>query len=163
MLHFLKQNWGNLASVVGLVVSLAVLWVAKKAKDAAEGARSLARLKSLLEELESAGNRVQSIRAHLKDRKWDLVDLLVDQALSACRSALKRWADHLAESSRDNLVAACRLLRSILETCVKASTGEPSDEQWRLAMNAQQEARELMSTALGQVKGAEERSGRPNG
>ena len=37
---FLKQNWGNLASVVGLGVSLCVLFVAQRAKEAAEGARS---------------------------------------------------------------------------------------------------------------------------
>ena len=52
------------------------------------------RLKSLLEELESAGNRVQLIGVLLKDRKWDMVGLLVDEALSACRSALARWVDH---------------------------------------------------------------------
>jgi hypothetical protein len=158
MADFLKQNWGNLASAVGLVVSVWVLIVARKAREAAEEALSLARLKSLLEELDSAGNKVQLIGVLLKDQKWDMVELLVDEALSACRSALARWADHLAESSRDNLIAACTLLRSVADKCVAASTAQLSDEEWREAMSAQREARELMSTALGQVKRAEERS-----
>jgi hypothetical protein len=38
---FLHQNWGNVASVIGLVVSIATLVVANKARDAAEAAKAL--------------------------------------------------------------------------------------------------------------------------
>jgi len=41
MADFLKQNWGNLASVLGLSVSVWVLVVARKAREAAEDAALL--------------------------------------------------------------------------------------------------------------------------
>lgn len=39
LVDFFSKHWGNLASVLGLVVSLATLAVAGKARDAAEAAR----------------------------------------------------------------------------------------------------------------------------
>ncbi len=160
MADFLKQNWGNLEAYSGWSSAWWWMWIAQKAREAAEEARSLARLKSLLEELESARNRVQLVGVLLRDRKWEIVQWLVEEALMTCRSALARWGDHLTESSRNNLAGARDLLRSIAEACVSASVGQLTDDEWHL--KAQREAGEFMSPALGQVKGAEERSIRAN-
>jgi len=46
-----SNHWGNVASVLGLVVSVATLAVATKARQAAEAARVVARRQSLAEAL----------------------------------------------------------------------------------------------------------------
>ena len=158
---FFQQNWGNLASVLGLSISVCVLLVAQKAREAAEQARSLARLKSLVEELESAANSVQLIGVLLKDRKWDVVHFLADEALSVCQASLTRWGDQLMES-KSGLYNACTELRSISDSCVASVARTLSDEDWLGTIRAQREARVLISSALGHVRKAEERSTRSN-
>jgi hypothetical protein len=157
MSDLLKQNWGNLASVLGLGVSVWVLVVAQKAREAAEEARGAARLKSLLEELELANNKSQLLGVFLIQRKWEIVQLLVDEALGACQSALARWGDHLTHS-KNSLLDVCTVFRSISEACLSSTTRPVSEEEWQQTMRAQREARELISVVLGQVRKAEERS-----
>ena len=161
MNHFLRDNWGNLASVFGLGVSVWVLLVAQKAREAAEEARAFARLKSLLEELASANNKIELVGVFLRGRKWEIVQLLTDEALSACRSALARWGDHLIES-RNDLLNICTLFRSISDNCASFETRQYTEEEWQQTMRAQREARELISIVLGQVRRAGERSTQAN-
>lgn len=52
---FFALNWGNVASVLGLAVSLVTLAVASKAREAAEAAKAMARSKSVYSCLNAGG------------------------------------------------------------------------------------------------------------
>ncbi len=156
---FLRQNWGNLASVLGLGVSLWVLVVAQKARAAAEGARAVSRLKSLVEELEEASTRIQQVGIFLRDRKWDVVQLRVEEILGSCKSVLARWGDRLNESSSNNLRSASTMTRSIARAAAESSVRELSQAEHRQALDAQLDAAELISSVLGEARKTEERSG----
>jgi len=158
---FFKQNWGNVASVLGLGISVWVLIVAHGARAAAEQARSLARLKSLVEELESAANKVQLIGIFLRDRKWEIAHLLADEALSVCRATLTRWGDQFMES-KNSLYNACTELQSISDSCITSVAVALTATDWQQTIRAQREARKLISSVVGRAKKAEERSGKTN-
>ena len=68
---FLALNWGNVASVLGLAVSLVTLAVASKAREAAEAARAIARRQSLTEVLQDAVRKNEQVGLFLSQRKWD--------------------------------------------------------------------------------------------
>ena len=157
MAEFLKGNWGNLASVLGLGISLCVLWIAKKARDAAEEARLFARIKSLVEELEDANHKTQRAGVYLRDQKWEIAQLLTDEILGACRASLARWGDQLRDS-KNNLLRACTVLSSVGESCRSAATAPLAEDAWRQTMAAQLEALQLVGSTLGEVRRAEERS-----
>ena len=157
MAEFLKQNWGNVASVLGLAVSVCVLIVAEKAREAAEKARSYARVKSLVEELEEANNKIHRAGGYLRDRKWEIAQFLTDETLAACRSALARWSRELHES-KNTLLRACTVLGSVGDSCRSAAVEQLVGSEWQLSMAAQLEALELISTVLGQVRKTEEGS-----
>jgi hypothetical protein len=157
MADFLRQNWGNLASVVGLSVSVWVLIVAQKAREAAEEARALARLKVLVEELDEASSKIQQLGIFLREQKWDLVQLRIEEILGSCKSVLARWGDHLIGDSRNNLLKASNITRSIALVAGKSSVRQLTEAE-RLRMSSGQiRAAELISTALGEARKVEER------
>ena len=61
VVEFFSHHWGNLASVLGLIVSLATLAVATKARQAAEAAKAAARRQSLTEVLQDTVRKSSAV------------------------------------------------------------------------------------------------------
>jgi len=155
---FIAQNWGNLASVAGLGISVWVLVVAKKAKRAAEEARSAARLKSLTEVLEEAANKTLQVGIFLRGQKWDIVHLRAEEVSGSCRLVLGRWDDHLTEPAKNDLIDAIASVDSIAGVAADSSMRQLTTEDLERALYAQVEAVGLISSVLGRARKAEERS-----
>lgn len=160
MADFLKQNWGNLASALGLSVSVWVLIVARKAQEAAEDARALARLKSLVEELGEANSKIQQLGIFLRDQKWDVVQLRVEEILGSCKLVVARWGDHLVGDSRNNPLTASTITRDIARVAAESSIRQLTEAERRQILKGQLEAVDLISGVLGEARKAEERSPR---
>jgi hypothetical protein len=128
MTSFLAQNWGNVASVAGLGISIWVLVVARKAKQAAEGARFYARLETIVEDLEEANNKAGFVGVFLRDQKWEVAQLFADEVLSICGSALSRSGDQLRES-RKSLIDVSAIMRQIGSHCRTAATKVLTQEE----------------------------------
>jgi len=79
-LDFLLQNWGNLASVLGVMVSVATLAVVTKARQAAEAAKTVARRQSLTEVLQDAVRKNEQIGLFLPQQALN-VDESLDRVL----------------------------------------------------------------------------------
>jgi hypothetical protein len=135
-----------------------VLLVAQKARQAAEEASAVARLKSLVEELGQASVKVQQVGLFLRDRKWDIVQLRAEEILGGCELVLTRRGDHLDESSRNNLRSASTLARSIAGTAAESSMRELSQAERRQVLDAQLDAAKLIAAVVGGAQRAEERS-----
>jgi hypothetical protein len=155
---FLRMNWGNLASVLALGVSVWVLVVADKAKNAAEGARALARKRSLIEELNETNTRMQPVGLWVRDQKWEIVQLRTQELLGSCKSVLSRWFDNLMGVSANDLRTVCTLLLSIASLAGEASLRQLDEQERRQMLDAQLRAGELISDALGRSHRSEERS-----
>ena len=110
---FLANNWGNLASIIGLVVSVWTLIVATGAKKAAQEAIRESRRQKLSEELQNAVYRLEQLGHHILLRKWEIAYIRAQEIASACSLVLRRWPDTLNEASKDRiLLAQSRLRRS---------------------------------------------------
>lgn len=158
MSEFLRENWGNLASVVGLAVAALTFLMARGAKQAAEEALSVARSRSFVETLEEATSKIQQVGIFLRQRKWELAQLRVEEVLGSCKAALARWDDPTFRPARNNLRTVCTQLRSLAALSGRWSTAEPTPEEHRQGLAAQSRSSELISGALGQVRKTEERS-----
>src|SRR5579863_7632899 len=84
------KNWGNLASVWGLGVSIYVLWVAQGAKTAAEKAtaeaeeaakmaKASARTRGALEDLQIALAASRQVSNHAGIKNWQVVRLKAEE------------------------------------------------------------------------------------
>lgn len=160
--QFLRKNWGNVASVWGLGVSIYVLWVAKgaraaaanaqaEAEQAAEDAREASRVRAALAELQDAAEKIKQIGLFTTARKWDLVQLRAEEVMEICRTTLARWGDFPAlKGPRNRLNDAANQMRTVAE---EASKSEPDSEGVR---TAQLDAHETLSAIVGKILKEEE-------
>jgi hypothetical protein len=88
---------GTVVSVGGVGLSIWVLIVAKGAKRAADAANAAARKRNLVEELESAAQKIQQIGVLIQQEEWVAAQMRIDEVFASCRTTLARWPDHLSE------------------------------------------------------------------
>jgi hypothetical protein len=114
--QFTTQNWGNIASVWGLVVSFYLLFVATGARRAAQEARSAERLRTALAGLEDAAAKCIQVGQFARNQKWDVVELRAQEVMARCRTTLAAWGDNSAlRESRNKLLEVAVLMESIIQ------------------------------------------------
>ena len=77
---------GGLASVIGLIITARVYFVAKDAKQAAQEALVLARSRNLVEELDDASQKLQQIGISLHQQEWFATSFRMNEIAAICRS-----------------------------------------------------------------------------
>jgi hypothetical protein len=144
---FAWRNWGNIASVWGLLVSIYVLFVAKGARTAAREAR----LRTVLEDLADASQKCDDVGLFAEDQKWPLVKLRAAEVEATCRSITARWEkDGALKQSRNNVLQVADLMLSIVE----AIDDQTQDRQTILA--AQRKSNTKLAVVVGKMQGREE-------
>ncbi|HEV2221627.1 MAG TPA: hypothetical protein VGR84_01355 [Candidatus Acidoferrales bacterium] len=157
----LSNNWGSMASVLGLGVSIATFLVAKRAKTAAEDAKREARRRNLSEDLQDARTKSEQAGLFINETKWDIVFVRSQEIASICSLVLKRWSDELSEASKEQIRLARDEASSISRVATRASVRQPSESQLRSLTAAQRKLNELLSSELGESLKVIERSGQP--
>jgi hypothetical protein len=161
---FLLSLIGTAASVVGLLISLYVLRVAKGARQAARAAEIVARRRNLVEELDDASYKLQQLGHFLGQEQWIGVQIRTDEILSICRAALTRWSDELSLERRDEMLTATTLVHSIATRSAQFSQQQPpSPTDKRRLADTHLKASGLLNGALGAARRREERGHSING
>ncbi len=143
---FATENWGSIASVWGLAVSIYVLFVAKGARKAAEDARSAERVRTALEELEDSADKCTELGQFARDKKWDLVHLRAHEVMESCRITVARWGeDQALKDSRNKVLQVATLMRSIVEETHNANVNQ------RTVLEAQLNSAEKLSAVVGRM------------
>jgi hypothetical protein len=154
---------GGAASVIGLVITVWVLFVARSARRAAEEASALARKRNLVEELDDASHKLQQVGIFLHQQEWFGIQLRIDEVAAICRAALTRWPDHLNEARKNDVLTAVQLTRSIASLSAELTGREPSAVETRRLKSTHSRASELINDALGEARRGEERNNIENG
>jgi len=154
MADFLAQNWGNLASVAGLVFSILAFVFAKRASTAAREARDAAMRQSLGEDMHGASRSAQEIVTYLRDGKSEMALLRMGDLMNQASYLIARWETRLSEKSRNNLLDGAEELRSMHGVLTKSARGPSAEKQKaRLATAAQR-----VSSIFNEERGAAARA-----
>jgi len=156
-MEFLAANWGNLASVFGFAISIATLWVAQKAEEAARGARDAARQRTLVEELQEAMAKAEQVGVFLSLARWEIVWLRAQEIVSASSTVRSRWEDRLSEGSQANLLVVRQLSQTMAVAALEAMTASPSPLQINHMATAHGRILELLAAEVGRVLASSER------
>jgi hypothetical protein len=144
--QLIRQNWGDIASVWGLGVSIYVLYIAKRAREAAEEVRSTERIRTVLEELQEAAQKCTQVGQFARDEKWDLVHLRAQEVMTSCRLVIARWGtDDVLKDSRNSLLQVATQMRSIVEATHEANV------RGRAIQDAQIRSDEKLAMVVGTV------------
>jgi hypothetical protein len=102
MVDFLAGNWGNVASVAGLVFSILAFVFSKRASKAAREARDAAFLRSLSEEMNGANRMAGEIVTYVAMERGDMALLRTSELMNQTSYFLARWDNRLSEESTYN-------------------------------------------------------------
>ena len=72
MQSFLLQNWGNVASLIGLLFSFLAFIFSRRASRAAEQAQDFALTRSLGEDMNNASKTASGIIAYVRSEKAEM-------------------------------------------------------------------------------------------
>ncbi|HEY7365872.1 MAG TPA: hypothetical protein VIE37_17385 [Methylomirabilota bacterium] len=148
--EFVVHHWGNLASVLGLAVSVATLAVASKAREAAEAARAVGRRQSLTEVLQDAVRKNEQVGLFLAQRKWDVVWLRAQETANVASLSLARWPLELSADSKDNLLRSQQLANSIASVALRVAGAAPTAPDIERISQAQGRVGQLLAAELGE-------------
>lgn len=108
---------GTIAGVAGFGISVALIFITSRAKDAAERAertvQAFSRKRDLVEELEAVSHKADQLGALIQHEQWFAVQMRIQEIHATCIEARNRWPDGLTEEKRGDLLAAAELARSI--------------------------------------------------
>lgn len=155
--NFFSTSWGDIATLIGLLVSIWVLIVARKAKEAADAVRAEAHLRNISEDLLEMQRKSEQVGIFISENKWDVVYLRAQEVAGACSVVKERWRE-LSEESKKNILAAQIQFGEIARVAVSAKAGAPSTKRVLGLSKAHQAAHDLVSAELGIALGAVERS-----
>jgi hypothetical protein len=126
--EFLAANWGNLASVAGLLVSLGALFFARSAAKTAKLVRQEMQRYNLHETLATLVARIQELLMLERLKQWDLVRLRSDDVVASLALITTKWKVILGVKNTKDLLQAKRRVRSVAQILDKISPDLPESK-----------------------------------
>jgi hypothetical protein len=96
------QNWGNIASVVGVVISVFAWWRAQSASKAAKRALAAEYQRTLAQELRSCSEKVRVVGQLCWSNDWLRAREETDEIAQRITVAQNRWKDQLVDNTSRN-------------------------------------------------------------
>jgi hypothetical protein len=126
MRNFLLLNWGNLASIVGLVFSFLAFIFSKRASRAAKQAQQFALTRSLGEDINNASKTASEIAAYVRSEKPEMAVVRIGELISATSYTISRWDAKLSESSKNRLLKTREQLHLVHDLLGKSAIADLS-------------------------------------
>jgi hypothetical protein len=96
------QNWGNIASAVGVVISVFAWWRAQGASMAAKRALATQFQRTLAQELRSCSEKVRLVAKLCGNGDWLRAREETDEVIQRLTVAQNRWKDQLVDNTSRN-------------------------------------------------------------
>ena len=149
MFEHLARNWGNWASVAGLIFSFLAFIFSKRASKAAAQARDSVLRRSLTQDMNDASRTAADIVRFVGINRGDMALLRAGELLSQTSYYITRWDDKLSDPSRANLRRAQDKLLSINRMLTSKNIDEMTPSQKVTLAQACQAANLVFSEEYG--------------
>lgn len=155
---FLKLNWGNVASVVGVGLSFTAAFFAASASQAAREARDSLLARTLEQEINDAHRLVSELITLVEGEQFQLATRQCSELLDLPTRIRIRWDGHLNTASKDNLILARQQLENI-HTVLRKSTGPVPQREGEKLLKACIEVRTIFVQEQAVIMRAADRGG----
>jgi hypothetical protein len=156
MVEFLKANWGNIASALGLVASSLAFVFSKSASKAAKQARSSVLQQSLGQEMNSANRIAREITTYASTDRGEIALLRIGELLDMTHYLVARWSSRLEENSRNNLLLPREQLQSAHDVLSRGELANLAQKDRRILQAACQRISGIFSQEYGTAVKADE-------
>jgi hypothetical protein len=151
MIDFLAGNWGNVASVAGLVFSILAFVFSKRASKAAQEARNATLLRSLSEEMNGANRMAGEIGTYVGIGRGDMALLRTSELMNQISYFMARWDNRLSEEPKNNLLSAREQLRLIHKVLSKGTIADLNPKGKAELVQACQQVNAIFSEEYGRA------------
>jgi hypothetical protein len=149
------HNWGNIASVVGVAISVFAWWRARDASKAAKRALATQHQRTLAQELRSCSEKVRIVAKLCGNGDWLRAREETDEIVQRLTVAQNRWGDQLVDNvSRNELDLVVKHLGYLGSQIVRFNSGATADGQ----MDALDRALNLVTRKLAAEVGKHEKA-----
>ncbi|MEP7353241.1 MAG: hypothetical protein ABI824_08430 [Acidobacteriota bacterium] len=129
MAEFFAQNWGNLASVVGLVFSFLAFIFSKRASRAAEAARDSVLRRSLSQDMSDASRLASDIAKYVRAENSEMSVIFTEELWNQTSYYVRRWDRELSEQCKIDLDQAREQLALIQKHLRRCNIGAMNPRQ----------------------------------
>jgi hypothetical protein len=157
MLEFLARQWGDAASLAGLVISVFTLLFARRASKAAEEARDSVLRQTLRQDMEACGRLATDIEAFVELGQIDCAGLRARDLMHQIAFLRARWETKLPEQSQNSLLMAHKQLEYIQREMSKLPTAAMTPRARKLLTQACHEVSIIFSRERGAATAQSER------
>ncbi len=152
MKDFFLNNWGNLASVAGLIFSFLAFLFSKSASKAAKQARNLAQSRSLAEGLNDIGRSARDLIGDIEKERNEHACERARDLSSNLQYLCARWVKLLPQKSKNNLMKAREQLASIHEVLILYSNNDIASQNRPELIKSAFRVSELISQEYGSAQ-----------
>jgi hypothetical protein len=150
--RWLAQNWGNVASVVGLGVGVWVLTVSHGARKAALEAKRISEQRSLANDLRVLAEDVKYLSGFCDESRWDLAGHIAVRLAQDLALRKARWNHRLDVGSRRSLNSVLAQLGTAATQLRKFRSAPPSDPDKQSLVEAVGRVGVALSTEVGRYE-----------
>jgi hypothetical protein len=144
---FASRNWGSIASVWGLGVSIYLISIARGARKAAQEAKVGEKARTALQELRQAAEKNIHIGQFARTFKWDALEIRAEEVMNCCYETVARWKDDPQfKQSCDDLLMVAVQMRSIIVEAGKKRVDAPN------IVDSQLLCGEKLNTVIGRIQ-----------
>jgi hypothetical protein len=158
---WLSTNWGNIASVIGVVISVFTLRSARKASRAAEEAKQYILIRTMSQDLSHAEQLAADIYAALKGSNHDAAGMRCRDLNDLVQRFSARWASQLSEQSRNNMLRAREKLTGLERGFEKMLDPSDQDKTVRL-LRVSREVTKIFVEERAGLEGSLDSNGKQN-
>lgn len=151
MSDFLAGNWGNVASVAGLVFSILAFVFSKRASVAAREARDATLLRSLSEEMNGANRTAGEIATYVGMERGDMALLRTSDLMNQTSYIMARWDNRLSEGSKNKMLTVREELVSINRVLTRGAVHDLSPKAKAKLSQACQQLNAIFSEEYGRA------------
>jgi hypothetical protein len=152
MREWLTRNWGNLASAIGLIISIAVLVFSKRAAKAATEAKAAIEKRSAAQDLRECSDEVSLMRLLCDNQSWEVASFVCNGLIQDVTFLNNRWAAHFEGNTRAKLNLLANQLDTLNGQLRKFTSRVPTSDELESLGGALIKVTKIISAEVGRYE-----------
>ena len=143
------HNWGNVASLIGLLLSIVVLIFSKRAAVAAKDAKLAIERRSAAQDLRDCGEKIKFMKILCDNANWPVAAFVCNGLLEDLTFLANRWSRHFDTETQQNLNILTTQLDTLNGQLRKFNLRQPKVSESDALRSAMMKISALISAEMG--------------
>lgn len=149
---WISNNWGNIASSIGLFFTIYVLIVSKRAVEAVKETKKLIERKSVAQELKECGDDLILLKINSENTVWPVASFICNRLMLRLTFVNNRWAVYFQEETKTNINIIITQLETLNSQYRKFTSRSPTPTELSGIVSATIRVSTLLAAEVGKYE-----------